>query len=51
MNNQKKQIGEASVKSLMPQLKIIAKQWDLKLSSLKQFKIAKKILINSVLNN
>jgi len=47
----KKLIGEASVIQLMPQLKIIARIWDLDLSRLKDFKIAKRILINSVNNN
>jgi len=46
-----KLIGEASVASLMPQLRIIATHWKLDLSRLNDFKIAKKILINSVNNN
>jgi hypothetical protein len=44
-------IGEASIISLMPQLRIIAVHFNLKLSNLKDFKIAKKALINSIKNN
>tara|TARA_R110001606_G_scaffold225782_1_gene373881 strand:- start:95 stop:253 length:159 start_codon:yes stop_codon:yes gene_type:complete len=46
-----KQIGEASVVSLMPQLKIIAKHFNLKINNAKHLKIMKKVLINSIKNN
>jgi hypothetical protein len=47
----KETIGKASVSSLMPQLKIIANNWNLDLKRVKQFNTAKRILINSVEKN
>ena len=44
-------IGKASVNSLMPALEMIAEDYNLDLSRLKQFNIAKRILIHSVNNN
>ena len=44
-------IGKASVSSLMPVLKIIAEDYDLNLKNVKQFNLAKRILIHSVNNN
>jgi len=49
--NTKKAIGKASVNSLLPQLKVIAEHWGLDLKKAKQFNTAKRILINSVINN
>lgn len=47
----RKPIGEASVSSLMPYLLIISKQNNLKLNSVRGFKRAKQILINSTYKN
>jgi hypothetical protein len=44
-------IGEASLKSLMPQLRIIANHFGLKINNAKHLKIIKKVLINSIKNN
>lgn len=44
-------IGEASVKSLMPQLRIIATHFGLKINNAKHLKTMKKVLINSIKNN
>ena len=42
---------EVTVNQLLPQLKIICIQWNLKINKLKDFNIAKRILINSVNKN
>lgn len=44
-------IGKASVSSLMPVLNMIAEDYKLNLKEVKQFNLAKRILIHSVNNN
>lgn len=39
------------ISEVMPSLEVIAKQWNLKLNRLRDYKIAVKILKNSILKN
>jgi hypothetical protein len=45
------EIGKSKVSEVLPCLNIVAEQWNLKLSNSKHFKIARKILNNSVSKN
>jgi hypothetical protein len=46
-----KLVGDSPLVCIYPFLQIIATDWDLNLNKRKDWKVANKILINSVINN